>query len=181
LSRASGLLQTVSTSSSRSGTFPTCRVVLMTALGTPDTLEGARDSGADDLVPKTVRSRSHVAEGAASLRWRWSRMMRCQTACSHQAFTAIDDCTRIRVLKVYDACNQHTAIRFIDEVRRLPFRIHVIQTNLGRPFSASRRRGVQQDNRGKSCARRCTKSGFAGAGWPAGCRVPGFAADPQGS
>ena len=38
-------------------------------------------------------------------------------------FTAIDDCIRIRVLKVYDACNQRTAIRFIDEVlRRLPFR-----------------------------------------------------------
>ena len=42
-------------------------------------------------------------------------------------FTAIDDCTRIRVLKVYDACTQSTAIRFIDEVvRRLPFRVHVI-------------------------------------------------------
>ena len=26
-------------------------------------------------------------------------------------FTAIDDCTRIRVLKVFDACNQRTAIR----------------------------------------------------------------------
>ena len=35
-------------------------------------------------------------------------------------FTAIDDCTRIRVLKVYDACNQRTAIGFIDEVRRRP-------------------------------------------------------------
>jgi transposase InsO family protein len=34
-------------------------------------------------------------------------------------FTAIDDCTRIRVLKVYDACNQRTAIRFV----------HVIQTD----------------------------------------------------
>ena len=31
-------------------------------------------------------------------------------------FTAIDDCTRIRVLKVYDACNQRTAMQFIDEV-----------------------------------------------------------------
>jgi len=30
-------------------------------------------------------------------------------------FTAIDDCTRIRVLKVYDACNQGTSIRFVDE------------------------------------------------------------------
>jgi len=40
-------------------------------------------------------------------------------------FTAIDDGTRIRVLKIYDACNQRTAIQFIDEVlRRLPFRVH---------------------------------------------------------
>ncbi len=33
-------------------------------------------------------------------------------------FTAIDDCTRIRVLKIYDACNQSAAIRFMDEVLR---------------------------------------------------------------
>jgi len=50
-------------------------------------------------------------------------------------FTAIDDCTRIRVLKVYDACNQRTAIQFINEVRRrLPFRIRVIQTDNGAEF-----------------------------------------------
>src|SRR6202163_1952790 len=47
-------------------------------------------------------------------------------------FTAIDDCTRIRVLKIYDACNQTSAIRFVDEViRRLPFRVLVIQTDNG--------------------------------------------------
>ena len=52
-------------------------------------------------------------------------------------FTAIDDCTRIRVLKVYDACNQRTAIRFIDEVlRRLPFRVHVVQTDNGAEFQS---------------------------------------------
>ena len=52
-------------------------------------------------------------------------------------FTAIDDCTRIRVLKVYDACNQRSAIRFIDEVRhRLPFRIHVVQTDNGAEFQS---------------------------------------------
>ena len=33
-------------------------------------------------------------------------------------FTAIDDCTRLRILKVYDACNQNTATRFIDAVLR---------------------------------------------------------------
>lgn len=52
-------------------------------------------------------------------------------------FTAIDDCTRIRVLKLYDCCNQATAIRFIDEViRRLPFRVHVVQTDNGAEFQS---------------------------------------------
>ena len=52
-------------------------------------------------------------------------------------FTAIDDCTRIRVLKVYDQCNQATAIRFADEViRRLPFRVLVIQTDNGAEFQS---------------------------------------------
>jgi transposase InsO family protein len=52
-------------------------------------------------------------------------------------FTAIDDCTRIRVLKVYAACNQRTAIQFIDEViRRLPFRIQVVQTDNGAEFQS---------------------------------------------
>ena len=52
-------------------------------------------------------------------------------------FTAIDDCTRIRVLKVFDACNQTTAIRFIDDVfRRLPFRIQLVQTDNGSEFQS---------------------------------------------
>jgi transposase len=52
-------------------------------------------------------------------------------------FAAIDDCTRIRVLKIYDACNQRTARLFIDEVlRRLPFRVHVVQTDNGAEFQS---------------------------------------------
>ena len=52
-------------------------------------------------------------------------------------FTAIDDCTRIRVLKVFDACNQTTAIRFIDDVfTRLAFRVHVVQTDNGAEFQS---------------------------------------------
>lgn len=52
-------------------------------------------------------------------------------------FTAIDDCTRIRVLKIYDPCNQRTAIRFMDDVlRRLPFRVHVVQTDNGAEFQS---------------------------------------------
>jgi transposase InsO family protein len=52
-------------------------------------------------------------------------------------FTAIDDCTRIRVLKIYDACTQRIAIRFIDELRhRLPFRVQVVQTDNGAEFQS---------------------------------------------
>jgi transposase InsO family protein len=53
-------------------------------------------------------------------------------------FTAIDDCTRIRILKVYDRCNQKTAIKFLNEVReRLPFRIQVLQTDNGAEFQSN--------------------------------------------
>jgi hypothetical protein len=53
-------------------------------------------------------------------------------------FTAIDDCTRIRVLKIYDACNQSAAIRFVDEViRRLPFRVLLVQTDNGSEFQSN--------------------------------------------
>jgi transposase len=39
-------------------------------------------------------------------------------------FTAIDDCTRLRVLRVYPALNQQTAIQFVDYVmQRLPFQV----------------------------------------------------------
>lgn len=55
-------------------------------------------------------------------------------------FTAIDDCTRIRMLKVYDACHQRTAIAFIDDaLRRLPFRVHLIQTDNGLSQKSMRR------------------------------------------
>ena len=51
-------------------------------------------------------------------------------------FTAIDDCTRIRVLKIYDVCNQKSAISFVDEViRRLPFRVLVVQTEMAQSSS----------------------------------------------
>lgn len=50
-------------------------------------------------------------------------------------FTAIDDCTRIRVLKAYPRCNQKTAIQFLDYLlARLPFRVEVIQTDNGGEF-----------------------------------------------
>jgi hypothetical protein len=44
-------------------------------------------------------------------------------------YTAIDDCTRLRVLRIYDKNNQKTAIAFADYViARLPFQVETIQT-----------------------------------------------------
>jgi transposase InsO family protein len=53
-------------------------------------------------------------------------------------FTAIDDCTRLRVLRIYPKLNQQTAIQFLDYVlARLPFRVEVIQTDNGVEFGSS--------------------------------------------
>jgi transposase InsO family protein len=53
-------------------------------------------------------------------------------------FTAIDDCTRLRVLRIYDRCTQQTAIQFLDYLlERLPFRVEVIQTDNGVEFGSS--------------------------------------------
>jgi transposase InsO family protein len=53
-------------------------------------------------------------------------------------FTAIDDCTRLRVLRIYPACNQKTAIQFLDYLlERLPFQVQVIQTDNGAEFQSA--------------------------------------------
>jgi transposase InsO family protein len=50
-------------------------------------------------------------------------------------FTAIDDCTRIRVLRVYRRNDQKTAIQFLDYLlERLPFAVESIQTDNGAEF-----------------------------------------------
>jgi transposase InsO family protein len=55
----------------------------------------------------------------------------------HYQFTAIDDCTRIRVLRIYDRLNQQSAIRFIDYVlEKLPFAVEVVQTDNGAEFGS---------------------------------------------
>ena len=56
----------------------------------------------------------------------------------HYQFTAIDDCTRLRVLRIYDRLNQKTAIQFIDLVlQKLPFKVERIQTDNGSEFQSS--------------------------------------------
>jgi hypothetical protein len=45
-------------------------------------------------------------------------------------YTAIDDCTKLRVLRIYDKINQRTSIQFLDyALSRLPFRAEVIQSD----------------------------------------------------
>jgi hypothetical protein len=47
-------------------------------------------------------------------------------------YTAIDDCTRLRVLRAYPRSDQKTAIQFLDYVlSRLPFQVEKIQTDNG--------------------------------------------------
>lgn len=50
-------------------------------------------------------------------------------------YTAIDDCTRIRALKIYNTHTQDSAIDFIDLlVEKFPFRIKTIRTDNGHEF-----------------------------------------------
>jgi len=52
-------------------------------------------------------------------------------------YTAIDDATRIRALKIYNKHTQINAIKFIDYVtEKFPFRIHTVQTDNGHEFQA---------------------------------------------
>ena len=52
-------------------------------------------------------------------------------------YTAIDDATRVRALKIYTQHNQANAIRIIDYViEKFPFRIHTIRTDRGHEFQA---------------------------------------------
>ncbi len=59
----------------------------------------------------------------------------CNSKRNYFQFTAIDDCTRLRVLKIYERNNQKNAIDFVNHVlSRLPFYVDVIQTDNGAEF-----------------------------------------------
>ncbi|WP_111682857.1 IS481 family transposase [Winogradskyella tangerina] len=52
-------------------------------------------------------------------------------------YTAIDDATRIRALKVYNRHNQNNAIDFLNYViKKFPFRIKMVRTDNGHEFQA---------------------------------------------
>lgn len=50
-------------------------------------------------------------------------------------YTALDDCTRFRVLRLYPRLNQHSSLHFLGELRRtLPFAIKKLQCDNGTEF-----------------------------------------------
>ena len=52
-------------------------------------------------------------------------------------FTAIDDATRVRALKIYEKHTQASAVDFIDHmIEKFPFRIREIRTDNGHEFQA---------------------------------------------
>lgn len=52
-------------------------------------------------------------------------------------YTAIDDATRIRALRIFSKHNQECAIQFMDYViEKFPFRIHTVRTDRGHEFQA---------------------------------------------
>jgi transposase InsO family protein len=52
-------------------------------------------------------------------------------------YTAIDDATRVRALKIYQRHNQKSSIDFIDYVvDKFPFRIHTVRTDRGHEWQA---------------------------------------------
>ena len=55
----------------------------------------------------------------------------------HQ-FTAIDDCTRLRILRAYPRCDQRTSVQFIDYVlAKLPFAAGASRQTTGRKFGSA--------------------------------------------
>lgn len=53
-------------------------------------------------------------------------------------YTAIDDCTRLRILRIYPKHDQKTAIEFMDYVlARLPFQVEKVQTDNGAEFQSA--------------------------------------------
>lgn len=50
----------------------------------------------------------------------------------YSQYAAIDDCTLLRVLKIFESVDQRASIKFIDyALSKMPFRTHVIQTENG--------------------------------------------------
>lgn len=61
----------------------------------------------------------------------------CQTDTNLIQYTAIDDCTRIKVLALYDSKSEENSLMFLDHlIEEMPFPIQRIQTDRGQEFFA---------------------------------------------
>jgi transposase InsO family protein len=59
-------------------------------------------------------------------------------------YTALDDCTRMRVLRLYPRLNQHASLHFLGELARaFPFPVHKIQCDNGSEFPLAFRLAVE--------------------------------------
>ena len=71
----------------------------------------------------------------------------CKVGKNLYQFTAVDDCTRLRVLRLYDARNGKNAVAFIAQVvESLPFPVQHVQTDRGAEFIAD---AFQEDLRSR--------------------------------
>ena len=62
----------------------------------------------------------------------------CRKLRNHYQLTAIDDCTRLMVLRIYPRCDLKRAIAVIDYAEeRSPFTIETIRTDNGAEFQSS--------------------------------------------
>ena len=60
-------------------------------------------------------------------------------------YTALDDCTRFRVLRLYRRLNQHSSLHFLGELRRtLPFAIKKLQCDNGSEFPLAFKLAVEE-------------------------------------
>ena len=98
-----------------------------------------------ESFPWLGTSGSPAAESCAQARKRYAKeipgervqMDTCKIAPSLYQYTAIDDCTRIRVLALYKRRSAGNSLLFLEKViEEFPFPIQRIQTDRGREFFA---------------------------------------------
>lgn len=100
--------------------------------------EGIEGLRTRSKAPKTSPNATHVEVVGKIIYLRQNYHVGPEKIAMYLQFTAIDDCTRLRVLKIYPTLNQATAIRFVDYVlQRLPFQVEVIQTDNGAEFQSA--------------------------------------------
>lgn len=82
-----------------------------------------------EVVAKIIHLRQHYHFGPLKVSMYLKR---------YYQYTAIDDCARLRVLRIYPRSDQKTAIQFFDyAASRLPFTIEQVQTDNGAEFKTA--------------------------------------------